>query len=73
MDNGKFHFPEPIPLTLSFADMIEQQPVDERFYIKTDRAQQLLQRLIDSGELSEGQTCVGLSLYEDHKIIGGGV
>lgn len=36
LDNGKFHFPEPIPLKHSLADLLETE-VDEKYYLSDEK------------------------------------
>ena len=52
LDNGKFKFPEPFDNGLRLRDMLEDE-VDEKFYVNTDKAKQLIQDLIDSGKLDK--------------------
>lgn len=54
---GEFNykFPEPIPLTKTMKDYLEDE-VDEKYYINTEKAQKLIEKLIESGDL---QGCVG--------------
>ena len=61
-----FEFPEPIKLNREFSDILEEEDgVDDRFYIDTPRSRQLIQNLIDSGEINVGQrTTVDLSLND---------
>lgn len=47
-----FEFPKPIPLTKVMADYLDEE-VDERFYVNTDKAQDLIDRLIREGRLPE--------------------
>jgi DNA (cytosine-5)-methyltransferase 1 len=50
-----FKFPQPVPLTKTMADYLEDE-VDEKYYINSEKAQKLIQQLMDSGQLSG---CVG--------------
>jgi len=52
LDNGKFKFPEPFDNGLRLRDMLEDE-VDEKFYVNTDKAKQLIQDLLDSGKLDK--------------------
>lgn len=47
-----YEFPEAIPLTRCVGDILETD-VDERYYINTPKAKELIQSLIDRGELSD--------------------
>lgn len=54
-----YEFPKPIPLTKVLKDYLEEE-VDEKYYLKTEKAQQLINKLIESGELekpSRGGRC----------------
>lgn len=49
-----FEFPKPIKLNREFADiLIDEGDVEENFYIDTPKSRELLQKLIDNGELVE--------------------
>jgi DNA (cytosine-5)-methyltransferase 1 len=50
-----YKFPQPIPLTKIMKDYLEDE-VDEKYYIKSEKAQKLIQQLIESGQLSG---CIG--------------
>lgn len=45
-----FEFPKPIPLTKVMKDYLEDS-VDEKYYIKSEKAQKLIQQLLDNGTL----------------------
>jgi DNA (cytosine-5)-methyltransferase 1 len=45
-----FEFPNPIPLNKVMADYLEEE-VDDKFYLKTEKAQKLIDSLISSGKL----------------------
>lgn len=47
-----YEFPEAIPLTRCISDILETD-VDEKYYINTPKAKELIQSLIDRGELSD--------------------
>lgn len=47
-----YEFPEAIPLTRCISDILEIE-VDEKYYINTPKAKELIQSLIDRGELSD--------------------
>lgn len=49
-ENKAFTFPKPKPLTLRLKDVLEEK-VDERYYINTDKAQKLIDKLIADGQL----------------------
>ena len=50
IDTGKFTFPLPFDNGLRLKDILEKN-VDEKYYIQTERAQNLIQQLIDKGQL----------------------
>ena len=45
-----YEFPQPIPLTKKLKDYLEEE-VDEKFYINNEKAQMLIDKLIESGTL----------------------
>jgi len=49
---GKWHykFPEPVKLTKTIADYLEDE-VDEKFYLKNEKADKLIEQLIELGQL----------------------
>ena len=51
-DNGKFKFPEPFDNGLRLKDFLEEE-VDEKFYIKTEKAKELIKELIEEGKLDK--------------------
>lgn len=52
IDTGKFTFPKPIPLKLRLKDIL-QDNVAEEYYINTDKANELIRKLIEEGKLPE--------------------
>ena len=52
IDDGKFVFPEPFELEYVLNDYLDEE-VDEKYYINNDKADQLINDLIVSGELPE--------------------
>lgn len=51
-ENKDFAFPKPRPLELRLKDVLEPyEEVDEKYYIKSEKAQKLIQQLIDRGDL----------------------
>lgn len=54
-----YNFPKQIPLTKTMKDYLEDE-VDEKYYIKNEKAQKLIQQLIDSGQLKSDRECVDL-------------
>ena len=60
LGDWKFTFPEPIELKRVMKDYLEDV-VDEKYYINNEKAQKLIQKLIDNGTLqntipTDGQT-----------------
>lgn len=55
LGNYKYDFPKPIPLTKTMADYLEEE-VDEKYYINTEKAQKLIDTLIENGTLVDRQT-----------------
>lgn len=51
-DNGQFVFPEPFDNGLRLKDMLEES-VDEKYYINTPKAQELIEELVSSGKLDK--------------------
>ena len=51
-DNGKFTFPEGFDNGLRLKDILEDE-VDEKFYINTPKAKELINDLISSGKLNK--------------------
>ena len=50
LGNFKYEFPEPIELTKKMKDYLEDE-VDEKYYIKNEKADKLIRQLIDNGTL----------------------
>ena len=48
IDTGNFTFPKPFDNGLRLKDILEEN-VEEKYYINTEKAQQLIQRLLDEG------------------------
>ena len=59
LDNGKFKFPDSTPLTKTLDDVLDQN-VDEKYYINSNKAEELIQNLIDRQGISNiiSQTAV---------------
>ena len=49
-----YKFPQPIPLTKTMKDYLEDE-VDEKYYINSDKANNLIQQLMESGQLQKTQ------------------
>ena len=68
LGNYKYEFPEPIELTKNMKDYLEDE-VDEKYYIKNEKADKLIRQLIDNGTL-ENTMLTELSLTEQSIIQG---
>lgn len=56
IDTGKFTFPLPFDTGIRLKDILEKN-VDEKYYINTERAQNLIQQLVDKGQLKGQREC----------------
>ena len=64
IDTGKLTFPKPFDNGLRLKDILEDE-VDEKYYINTDKANALIQKLLDDGVIGQQesqQTGVDLSI-----------
>lgn len=61
-----YKFPQPIELTKVMKDYLEDK-VDEKYYIKSEKAQKLIDKLISDGTLQDRETC-DLSINEPRII-----
>lgn len=52
IDTGKFTFPAPFDTGVRLKDVLEKK-VDEKYYINTERAQNLIHQLVDKGQLKK--------------------
>ena len=52
LDNGKFKFPEPFDNGVRLKDVLEDE-VDEKYYINTPKAKELVDELLTSGKLDK--------------------
>lgn len=59
LDNGKFEFPEGFDNGKRLKDILEDE-VDEKFYVNTPKAQELIQSLIAEGKLPESDSAGGV-------------
>ena len=48
LEDIPYHFPEPFPLTKKMKDYLEEE-VDEKFYVNSEKAKQLIQKLAENG------------------------
>lgn len=65
----EFEFPKPIPLEKVMKDYLEDE-VDERFYLTTDKAKELIDKLILNGKIAVrgGRTCIDLTINNPEDI-----
>lgn len=56
IDTGKFTFPLPFDTGIRLKDILEKN-VDEKYYINTERASNLIQQLVDKGQLKGQRAC----------------
>lgn len=52
LDNGKFKFPEPFDNGVRLKDILEDD-VDEKYYVNTPQAKQLIEELVSNGKLDK--------------------
>ena len=62
-----YEFPKTIPLTKTMKDYLEEE-VDEKYYINNEKAQKLIDKLIDDGTISAEQTCVDITINKPRRI-----
>lgn len=58
-----YNFPKQIPLTKTMKDYLEDE-VDEKYYINSEKAQKLIQQLVDGGQLKDKINCVDGSIND---------
>ena len=56
IDTGKFTFPLPFDTGIRLKDILEKN-VDEKYYINTERASNLIQQLVEKGQLKGQREC----------------
>ena len=60
IDTGKFTFPLPFDTGVRLKDILEKN-VEEKFYINTERASNLIQQLVEKGQLKGHKECCDMS------------
>lgn len=65
LDNGLFDFPAPIDSDICMRDILEKS-VDEKYYVNTPRAKELIESLVQSGKLEDQDKSTS------HTVRGGG-
>lgn len=63
-----FKFPKPIPIERKLKDYLEDE-VDEKYYINTEKAQKLIQTLIENGTLKEGTGYANYNHFEQYSDV----
>lgn len=63
-----YKFPEPIPLERKLKDYLEDE-VDEKYYIQNEKAQKLIQTLIENGTLKEGTAYANYNHFERYSDV----
>ena len=63
IDTGKFTFPLPFDTGLRLKDILEKE-VDEKYYINTERAANLIKQLVDKGQLKGQRECADCSIND---------
>lgn len=63
-----YKFPQPIPLERKLKDYLEDE-VDEKFYINNEKAQKLIQTLIENGTLKKGTGYANYNHFEKYSDV----
>lgn len=63
IDTGKFTFPVPFDTGVRLKDILEKE-VDEKYYINTERAANLIKQLVDKGQLKGQRECADSSIND---------
>ena len=58
VDDGAFKFPEKKPLTIRVKDILENE-VEEKYYINTDKARELIKKLVEKNKITTVEVCDG--------------
>lgn len=67
IDRDKFAFPQKEPLRLRVKDLLEYE-VEEKYYINTDRARELIRKLAEEGKLPERDKAGTLGAHETDRV-----
>lgn len=72
LGNHRYKFPEPIPLTKTMKDYLEDE-VDEKYYINSEKASMLIDKLIADGMLPQSRLeclrqCIDLTINDPRCI-----
>lgn len=63
IDTGNFTFPQPFDNGLRLKDIIENN-VEEKYYINTERAANLIRQLVDKGQLKGQRACADSTIMD---------
>lgn len=66
IDTGNYEFPIPFDNGLRLKDVLEDE-VDEKYYIKTEKAQALIQKLLDDGVIGQEDETDDVDEAEENK------
>lgn len=62
----EYEWPEPVPLDRRLKDVLENE-VDEKYYIKNEKADRLIQDLVERGVIGGGRECIDLTVNSPQK------
>lgn len=62
----EYEWPEPVPLDRRLKDVLENE-VDEKYYIKNEKADRLIQDLAERGVIGGGRECIDLTVNSPQK------
>lgn len=63
----EYEFPKPIKLETVMKDYLEES-VDEKYYINSEKANKLIEKLVENGTLKDNKRCVDLSVKNPKEI-----
>lgn len=63
-----YQFPQPVPLTKTMRDYLDEE-VDERYYLKSEKAQKLIDELVASGTLERERERVSTLMSKTRKSL----
>ena len=63
IDTGNFTFPQPFDNGLRLKDILEKE-VDEKYYINTERAANLIEQLVEKGQLKGQRACADSTIND---------
>lgn len=68
LGNYNYRFPQPIPLDKTMEDYLDDE-VDEKFYINTEKAEQLIKQFIDNQIVHEGTGFANYNGFERYSDV----